>query len=80
MMENADPAVAQLCRIAYDDHQSSEIRLKATLAIIDRAGLNPRSGVDLEVTARPFEQVFDSHFEMESGTRANFRRSMGIRR
>jgi hypothetical protein len=73
-MENADPAVKQLAEIAYDEKQSAEIRLKATLALIDRAGLSPRSSVDVELTAKPYETVFDGYIEMDSGgSRAAFR-------
>jgi hypothetical protein len=69
-MENADPAVKQLADIAYDDKQSAEIRLKATLALIDRAGLSPRTAVDLEVTAKPYQTIFE---ELDGGSRAAFR-------
>lgn len=79
MMEQADPAVRQLQKIAFDDTAPIETRLKATLAIIDRTGLGPRSSVDVELTARPFEQVLDGFIEMDSGgSRSDFRRSMGI--
>jgi hypothetical protein len=75
-MENADPAVKQLAQIAYDEKQSAEIRLKATLALIDRAGLSPRQALEIEVgPSRPYETIFES---IESGSRAEHRRSMGI--
>ena len=74
-MENADPAVKQLLKIAFDDNSPIETRLKATLAAIDRAGLNPKTEVELEVTAKPFEKIIDN---LESGSRAEFRKSMGI--
>jgi hypothetical protein len=67
---DADPAVAQLCKIAFDDQQQIEIRFKATLAIIDRAGLSPRTTVDLEVNQRPFETIFE---QTECGSRSDFR-------
>lgn len=68
MMENADPAVKKLTEIAYDPKQSAEIRLKATLAIIDRAGLSPRQAMDIEVgPAKPYETVLESVFEPMTG-------------
>ncbi len=73
LMENADPAVKQLLKIAFDDNEPTEIRLKATLAAIDRAGLGAKT--EIEVTAKPFEAILDS---MDSGSRAYFRRNMGI--
>jgi hypothetical protein len=71
MMENADPAVKQLAKIAFDDTAPIETRLKATIAIIDRTGLAPRTSIDLEVNPKPFEAIFE---EMEmGGSRAAFR-------
>ncbi|MCA4732154.1 hypothetical protein [Mycobacterium avium] len=68
MMENADPAVKKLTEIAYDPKQSAEIRLKATLAIIDRAGLSPRQAMEIEVgPAKPYEIVMESVFEPMTG-------------
>ena len=75
-MENADPAVKQLTEIAYDETKSDDIRLKATLALIDRAGLSPRQVLDVEVTAKPYEILFES-VEL-GGSRAEYRRSIGI--
>jgi hypothetical protein len=75
LMENADPAVKQLTEIAYDETKSDDIRLKATLALIDRAGLSPRQVLDVEVTAKPYEILFES-VEL-GGSRADYRRSIG---
>lgn len=75
LMENADPAVKQLLKIAFDDNSPIETRLKATLAAIDRAGLSPKTEVELEITAKPFEAILDS---LDSGSRSEFRRSRGI--
>jgi hypothetical protein len=73
LMENADPAVKQLAEIAYDDKQSAEIRLKATLALIDRAGLTPKTALEIEIgPPKPYETIFES-IEMEGGSRAAFR-------
>ena len=38
LMENVDPAVKQLLKIAFDDNSPIETRLKATLAAIDALG------------------------------------------
>jgi hypothetical protein len=71
MMEQADPAVRQLQKIAFDETNPLDIRFKATMAIIDRVGLAPRTSVELEVNPRPFEAVFE---QMEyGGSRAEYR-------
>ncbi len=77
MMENADPAVKKLTEIAFDPSKSDEIRLKATLAIIDRAGLSPRQAMEIQVgPSKPYEEVFAqaANFEtMQGGSRAAHR-------
>ena len=75
LMENADPAVKQLLKIAFDDNEPTEIRLKATLAAIDRAGLGVKSEVEVGISVKPFEAILD---KMDSGSRSEYRRSMGI--
>src|SRR5215213_952070 len=54
--------------------------LKATLALIDRAGLSPKTAVELGVSVQPapYEQILDSLSGVESGSRAAHRRSRGI--
>jgi hypothetical protein len=70
-MEQADPAVKQLAEIAYDETKSDDIRLKATLALIDRAGLTPKTSLDIEVSAKPYETIYE---DMQyGGSRAAFR-------
>jgi hypothetical protein len=72
-MENADPAVEQFAEIAYDEKQSAEIRLKATLALIDRSDLSPHRALEIEVgPPKIYETIFES-IDMEGGSRAAFR-------
>jgi hypothetical protein len=77
LMENADPAVKQLTEIAYDTTKSDDIRLKATLALIDRAGLTPKAVIEVGPT-KQFETVFDQFEAIESGPRSDFRHAAGI--
>jgi hypothetical protein len=75
LMENADPAVKQLAKIAYDEKVPIETRLKATLALIDRAGLTPRAALEVEVgPSLPYQQILE---HIESGSRAAYRASVG---
>lgn len=79
LMENADPAVKQLAKIAYDDNVAVETRLKATLALIDRSVGGPKSALEVEVSAKPFEQVLEGMADqLEITSRAEFRRAQGI--
>lgn len=78
LMENADPAVKQLAKIAYDDNVAVETRLKATLALIDRSVGGPKSALEVEVSAKPFEQVLEGMADqLEITSRAEFRRAQG---
>jgi hypothetical protein len=76
-MEATDPAVKQLATIAFDENAPVQTRLKASIAIIDRGGLGPQTAVDVSVTARPYEQIFDLETMESGGSRAEHRRSMG---
>jgi hypothetical protein len=70
----ADRMARQLLRMATDDNVSDAVKLSAIRDALDRAGLKPPTTVDLEIGSRPFAQILD---KMESGSRAEFRRSIG---
>lgn len=75
LMEYSDPAVRHAFKTMNDETAPVQTRLKASLAIIDRAGLGPQTAIDVSVTAKPFENIFEA---MESGgSRAAHRRSIG---
>jgi hypothetical protein len=76
LMEHADPAVKKLTEIAYDATNPVEIRLKATLAIIDRSVGGAKT--ELEISAKPIDQIIDHMTGIEGGSRADFRRAQGI--
>jgi hypothetical protein len=76
LMEHADPAVKKLTEIAYDANNPVETRLKATLAIIDRSVGGAKT--ELEISAKPVDQIIDHIGTVEGGSRAEYRRSQGI--
>jgi len=76
LMEQADPAVKKLTEIAYDATNPVETRLKATLAIIDRSVGGAKT--ELEISAKPVDQIIERIGTLEGGSRADFRRSQGI--
>lgn len=76
LMEQADPAVKKLTEIAYDATNPVETRLKATLAIIDRSVGGAKT--ELEISAKPVDQIMEQVGVLEGGSRAEFRRSQGI--
>jgi hypothetical protein len=76
LMEHADPAVKKLAEIAYDATNPVETRLKATLAIIDRSVGGAKT--ELEISAKPVDQIIEQVGIIEGGSRAEYRRSQGI--
>ena len=79
LAENADPAVRQLAKIAYDDNVAVETRLKATLALIDRSVGGAKTSVDIEIGAKPIDGILESvATQLEVTSRAAYRRSQGI--
>lgn len=77
--ETADVAAKQLLKLAFDDKQSADIRLKATLQLLDRAGVNAKTSVEVEVGVKPVNQIMEGIVTtLETGSRADWRRSQGI--
>lgn len=54
------------------------IALQAVRDALDRAGLNPKTAVDVEVTAKPYERILENVPRLYGGSRAEWRRSQGI--
>jgi hypothetical protein len=78
LAENADRGAKQLLKLAFDDKQSADIRLKATLQLLDRAGVNAKTSVELEVSATPSQQIIDGIAnQLEITSRDAYRRSVG---
>lgn len=79
LAENADPAVRQLAKIAYDENVAVETRLKATLALIDRSVGGAKTSVDIEIGTKPIDGIFDTvATQLEVTSRAAYRRSQGV--
>lgn len=78
LAENADRGAKQLLALAFDKKQPAEIRLKATLQLLDRAGVNAKTAVDVEVAVRPWEMILGSVSDsLESGSRSEYRARIG---
>lgn len=69
----ADVLVQRLLGIALDGTAPDQVALSAVLAALDRAGLSVKSTVGLEVSAKPWEQVMDSAFTLETTSRDAYR-------
>ena len=50
------------------------MKLTAIRDALDRGGVSAKTAVEVEVSAKPFERVFDA---IESGRRSDFRRNLG---
>jgi hypothetical protein len=65
----------ELLKIATDENAPEAVRVNAIKDALDRAGVQARTAVDVSVTAKPYESIFEA---METGSRADYRRSIGI--
>ena len=64
-----------LLKMATDDNVADSVKLTAIRDALDRGGVVAKTSVEVGVSVKPFEAILDS---MESGSRAEFRRSVGI--
>lgn len=75
--EAADRMARELLKIATDDNTPEAVRVNAVKDALDRAGVSARTAVDVSVSTKPFEQIFEA-MEVETVRRSDYRRSQGI--
>lgn len=75
--EAADRMAKELLKIASDPNASEAVRVNAIKDALDRAGIQAKTAVDVSVTAKPYETIFEQ-IEMEGGSRAEHRRANGF--
>jgi hypothetical protein len=72
----ADRMARELLKIATDENVSEAVRVSAIKDALDRAGVQVKTAVSVKIgPAKPFGSVLD---QMESGSRAAYRRSVGV--
>jgi hypothetical protein len=71
----ADRLAKELLRMATDDNVSDSVKLAAIRDALDRGGLSVKQ--EVELTARSYQQIFEG-MSVETGSRADYRRSQGI--
>lgn len=76
LQQAADVLTERLLGFALDGDVPDAIALAAVRDALDRAGLKP--GVEIEVTAKPYEEILDNLGALEGGSRAEWRREHGI--
>jgi hypothetical protein len=77
--EATDRLARELLKMATDPNISESVRLSAIKDALDRGGVSAKSAVEVEVgPPKPWEQIMDGLAMVESGSRAQFRRSRGL--
>jgi len=77
--EATDRLARESLSMATDPNVSESVRLSAIKDALDRGGVSAKSAVEVEVGPRkPYEQIFDGLARIESGSRADFRRSQKL--
>lgn len=77
LAEAADRMARELLKMAIDPSVADAVKLSAIKDALDRGGVSVKSVATVEITTRPYEEIFDS-IEMTTGSRAQYRRSQGI--
>lgn len=72
----ADRMAKELLRMATDDKVSDSVKLAAIRDALDRGGLGAKT--EIELSAKPYEQLLDKMPKLQGGSRAEWRRAHGI--
>lgn len=62
--------------MATDDNVSDSVKLAAIRDALDRGGLGAKT--EIELSAKPYEQLLDNMPRLQGGSRAEYRRAHGI--
>ncbi len=65
--EAADRMARELLKMALNENVSDSVKLAAIKDALDRAGLNAKTEIEIGVSTKPFEMIFE---HIESGSRA----------
>jgi hypothetical protein len=77
--EASDRLARELLKMATDPNVSESVRLSAIKDALDRGGVSAKSAVEVEVgPPKPWEQIICGLTSIESGSRAEFRRSQEL--
>ncbi|MDM3900426.1 hypothetical protein [Mycobacteroides abscessus] len=78
LAEAADRMARELLKMAIDPNVADAVKLSAIKDALDRGGVTAKTVATVEITAKPYEDIFDAGVVMTGGSRADYRRSQGI--
>ncbi|MGX9294106.1 MULTISPECIES: hypothetical protein [Tsukamurella] len=74
----ADRMAKELLKIAVSDDAPDNVKLAAIKDALDRAGLSPKTAVEVSVDPKPFEQLLSGMATLTGGSRAASRGERGV--
>ncbi|WP_160110837.1 hypothetical protein [Mycolicibacterium houstonense] len=78
LQQAADALTTRLIGFALDQGVPDAIALQAVKDALDRAGLSPKTAVEVDVALKPYERILNNLPKLQGGSRAEFRRAHGI--
>lgn len=78
LAEATDRMAKALLKMAVDPAVNDAVKLKAMTEALDRGGVSTKTTATVEVTAKRFEDIFDTDAFISGGNRSDYRRAQGI--
>lgn len=77
LAEAADRMARELLNMATNPNVSDAVKLAAIRDALDRSGISPKTAIEIGVSVKPWEAIMETIGNVDSGSRADYRRGIG---